>query len=189
MSGSSAGGYGSSAGATVAIADRISILGDLGTTVNGFIVADVHGIVHGTPASDYWNSTSRASFYVSVSSPGIDQFYRFNIPESISGIYDERIEIPFSLGGNSGINWMQFNAGLGMQLSGNWVMDFGNTVSFSIILPDGYSYVSAGGLTFRPLNPSTGGVPEPAIWAMMIAGFGLTGAALRRRQRVAAVLG
>ena len=30
------------------------------------------------------------------------------------------------------------------------------------------------------------GVPEPASWALMIAGFGLTGAALRRRGRVAA---
>lgn len=28
-------------------------------------------------------------------------------------------------------------------------------------------------------------VPEPASWAMMIAGFGLAGAALRRRERVA----
>ena len=31
-------------------------------------------------------------------------------------------------------------------------------------------------------------VPEPASWAMLIAGFGLTGAALRRR-RMAAVAG
>ena len=30
------------------------------------------------------------------------------------------------------------------------------------------------------------GVPEPASWTLLIAGFGLTGAALRRRQRIAA---
>jgi hypothetical protein len=30
------------------------------------------------------------------------------------------------------------------------------------------------------------GVPEPSSWAMLIAGFGLTGAAMRRRRRVAA---
>ena len=30
-----------------------------------------------------------------------------------------------------------------------------------------------------------GGVPEPATWAMMLAGFGLIGAAMRRRQKVA----
>lgn len=32
-----------------------------------------------------------------------------------------------------------------------------------------------------------GGVPEPASWAMLIAGFGLTGAALRRRRAVPAI--
>jgi hypothetical protein len=31
---------------------------------------------------------------------------------------------------------------------------------------------------------STGAVPEPASWAMMIAGFGIAGAAMRRRQVV-----
>jgi hypothetical protein len=33
----------------------------------------------------------------------------------------------------------------------------------------------------------TGAVPEPASWAMLIAGFGLTGAAMRRRRVTAAV--
>ena len=35
-------------------------------------------------------------------------------------------------------------------------------------------------------EPATGGVPEPATWALMIAGFGLAGASLRRRGAVAA---
>jgi PEP-CTERM motif len=34
------------------------------------------------------------------------------------------------------------------------------------------------------LAATAGPVPEPASWAMMVAGFGLTGAALRRRVRV-----
>jgi hypothetical protein len=36
--------------------------------------------------------------------------------------------------------------------------------------------------------PPTGGVPEPASWALLVTGFGLTGAAMRRRghRRVAA---
>jgi PEP-CTERM motif len=33
----------------------------------------------------------------------------------------------------------------------------------------------------------TGGVPEPASWALMLGGFGLTGAAMRRRQRTVSV--
>lgn len=35
-------------------------------------------------------------------------------------------------------------------------------------------------------NEATGAVPEPATWAMMIAGFGLVGASLRRRKASAA---
>jgi PEP-CTERM motif len=34
------------------------------------------------------------------------------------------------------------------------------------------------------LIPGPAGVPEPAVWALMIAGFGLVGAAARRRHRV-----
>lgn len=35
--------------------------------------------------------------------------------------------------------------------------------------------------------PALGGVPEPANWALLIAGFGLTGAAMRRRRGIPAV--
>lgn len=35
------------------------------------------------------------------------------------------------------------------------------------------------------LHAAAGGVPEPASWALMIAGFGLAGAALRRRGEAA----
>jgi len=38
-----------------------------------------------------------------------------------------------------------------------------------------------GGLTEFSVE-SAGGIPEPASWAMMIGGFGLAGAALRRRR-------
>ncbi len=37
------------------------------------------------------------------------------------------------------------------------------------------------------LRPQGGAVPEPASWALMIIGFGATGAMLRRRRRVAAL--
>lgn len=47
-------------------------------------------------------------------------------------------------------------------------------------------YSTAFGSPFDTLTLSTGAVPEPASWAMMIAGFGLVGAALRRRALAAA---
>ncbi|OYU14796.1 MAG: hypothetical protein CFE37_09330, partial [Alphaproteobacteria bacterium PA4] len=37
-----------------------------------------------------------------------------------------------------------------------------------------------------PVMPLAPGVPEPANWALLIAGFGLTGAMQRRRRSVAA---
>lgn len=39
------------------------------------------------------------------------------------------------------------------------------------------------------IEPGAGAVPEPATWAMFIGGFGLVGAALRHRRRVAVSFG
>lgn len=59
------------------------------------------------------------------------------------------------------------------------------------------SFDSAGQLTFPGGRPTVSqsfsglieapGIPEPASWAMMIGGFGLAGAAMRRRAMVAAL--
>ncbi|THD61667.1 MAG: PEP-CTERM sorting domain-containing protein [Phenylobacterium sp.] len=53
---------------------------------------------------------------------------------------------------------------------GNHVEDVG--------VPYVYSVSNSPNLPTAP----TGGVPEPASWALMIAGFGLAGAGLRRRR-------
>jgi hypothetical protein len=39
--------------------------------------------------------------------------------------------------------------------------------------------------TFLLHAPAVAPVPEPASWALMIAGFGLAGAALRQRSKIA----
>jgi hypothetical protein len=49
-------------------------------------------------------------------------------------------------------------------------IDFGGTAN----------QVAFDNITFGSIDPG-GGVPEPAAWAMMIAGFGLVGGAMRRR--------
>jgi hypothetical protein len=51
------------------------------------------------------------------------------------------------------------------------------------------TFFANGNFNYAPLTLPTapGGVPEPASWALMIAGFGLTGAAMRRRRVTAAI--
>jgi hypothetical protein len=68
--------------------------------------------------------------------------------------------------------------------------------------PGPLTFTTNGGTTWQDIDPSGlapslgwairlegniigGGVPEPASWALMITGFGLTGAALRRRRALA----
>jgi hypothetical protein len=55
-----------------------------------------------------------------------------------------------------------------------------STSRFSLILPSNVTYTTASGVGLAPVN----GVPEPATWAMMLAGFGAVGSAMRRRARV-----
>lgn len=60
-----------------------------------------------------------------------------------------------------------------------WLFDFGNTGADYVTLdfPDGWSNAA---LYTTGAPPS---VPEPATWGMMLLGFGVAGAALRRSRR------
>ena len=66
-------------------------------------------------------------------------------------------------------------------------LDYGATGALRFAaLPTGVSFTSESGV-FRPgllvlPGSGTGAVPEPASWALMIGGFGLAGATLRRRR-------
>ena len=59
----------------------------------------------------------------------------------------------------------------------------GYNVNFNVLANSGYRYTTA--QAYRAFAPTASPVvPEPATWAMMIAGFGLVGAAMRRRTTV-----
>jgi hypothetical protein len=59
---------------------------------------------------------------------------------------------------------------------------YGNTSSLNLILPNSVTFTSASGTFLSGVGPGAGGVPEPASWAMLIMGFGLTGGMMRRRR-------
>jgi len=59
-------------------------------------------------------------------------------------------------------------------------------VALGAACPEGYSLIPTTIYAFKVDGASAAGiVPEPASWALMIAGFGLAGAALRRRKALA----
>lgn len=60
--------------------------------------------------------------------------------------------------------------------------DFGHTLHFNWTLPEGVYAKSASGQFLS----QTAAVPEPGAWALMIIGFGVSGAALRRRRALSA---
>jgi len=72
----------------------------------------------------------------------------------------------------------------------NGVEQFNLNGSFSDGRFGFYNYsqadVTYAGITDIILPPTPGGVPEPAAWGMLIGGFGLAGAAMRRRQALTA---
>jgi hypothetical protein len=62
--------------------------------------------------------------------------------------------------------------------------DTGASLTLSFNSTGGSAY-SASATLATPPSALPGGVPEPATWAMMLAGFGAAGYALRRRRTVA----
>jgi hypothetical protein len=96
-----------------------------------------------------------------------------NAPSFITFFYDDMTNNGFLVSTNS-TEWQQFD--ILAQLNTSKTL-----IGFSL-----YGY-SGGGAdrTFIDnvfIGTLAGAVPEPASWAMLIAGFGLTGAAMRRRR-------
>lgn len=58
-----------------------------------------------------------------------------------------------------------------------------NTLTFTLHNQDGPAAFQVAGLTVTAeASPVVGGVPEPASWALLVAGFGMVGVSLRRRK-------
>lgn len=77
-------------------------------------------------------------------------------------------------------------AGCGFTSSLSAINSSGTFGYFFTNVPGIYrEYSTGGGSSFT--NLSLNAVPEPASWALMLTGFGLAGAALRRRRVLAAI--
>jgi hypothetical protein len=89
-------------------------------------------------------------------------------------------------------HWVQIASLLQGQ---SYTFDQGGVGQFQLrdINDPGDHYVTgvsfAGSGVFNGIQAVIGGVPEPTSWAMMLAGFGLVGGAMRRRQRTAVTFG
>lgn len=73
---------------------------------------------------------------------------------------------------------------LGLQLGSGFA---GQGLATATLTANGFNPLLLGATVLSPDAPVAGGVPEPATWATMILGFGLAGAALRRRRMAAMV--
>ena len=76
------------------------------------------------------------------------------------------------------------NLSVNLECSLGYVCDFSHTAKFGLVLPAGASFTSDSGVFLTA--PVVGGVPEPASWALLVTGFGVVGAASRRRRTPAA---
>lgn len=104
------------------------------------------------------------------STPGVVRF---------SGVY--------ALTGASSV--IGINNSLLASVNASSLADFASTSHFRLSTPSNVSFTSASGVFLSGLGGGTGGgVPEPATWALMLAGFGLVGSALRRRRGAGALL-
>ncbi|KPF65485.1 hypothetical protein IP88_13450 [alpha proteobacterium AAP81b] len=128
-------------------------------------------LVHPGPTADI------GSVAVTFIAP-VGSFYRLDATFSIQDIHPTGIDVFLSATGIAG------SFGVASLGAGNPSYSYSGT----IYLAQGWSVAAvvnrAGnyGSDSTGLNLTLTAVPEPTSWAMLIAGFGLTGAALRRRR-------
>lgn len=86
-----------------------------------------------------------------------------------------------------GISYVTVKAGTQFSIYDVGGANFGNwTLSGLVVRPVKPGNPPNYHLSFWTMEGGNGAIPEPTTWAMLIAGFGMVGMAMRRRQRVAA---
>jgi hypothetical protein len=109
--------------------------------------------------------------------PGIDKSSLINALLTVNSpttfdLFDAAVQTLVDFTTNESFGFRQGRNDIGFQLGD----------SFSVVAFSTATLIGAGESS---ITPATGAIPEPQSWAMLIAGFGLTGAMLRRRRTLA----
>jgi len=149
---------------------------------NGNALSLYGGLRHPEDSWSYYFGTSGACFgenlYCGDYSKSLWE-YGLNAPNT-GGVVDGYIRAYLNI--PTGMTSLGFMGTLNLDCRGASSCDFGHTGAFGFgTLPDGLTFSSASGV-FLTDRGMPGGVPEPASWALMLGGFGLAGAAVRRRR-------
>ncbi len=165
-------------------------------TVDGAaLTGGVGDLTDGVVATDFWYNTE--------ASPGGGPYVGWYEPATLDPT------VTFNFSGSPTINGIRIhvdNSGVGGVFTPASILVDGVSQVFSGPSPGSIGWINLSGLNLTGGShtvqffqaPATwtfvseikfdgkGGVPEPATWAMMIAGFGLAGTALRRRRAITA---
>lgn len=173
-------------------------LGDLGSVMfkmhatMGAVALSLASVsaAHATSLLFTFTGTFTASFTLPsdparVRQGGFDAFYLNNIPVEYNGVTSVQPYVDFYFPAEDG----GVTVGQGVDVGSPYLFDLYNTVLYSGKATAPHFFTGTFPLSTIDGGPnnetlritSPGAVPEPASWAMFIGGFGLLGAAMRRR--------
>lgn len=153
--------------------------------------ASIRFASHPSRAADgnmnYYFSESGPSYFGENIYGGMNDFFQTGL-DPLNGIDGNVIGyITTGLLIPTGETSMGFSAVMNLYCGGGSSCSFGHTARLGFgDLPEGLSFSSASGVFLTDTGVPSGAVPEPATWAMMIAGFAFAGSALRRQRSMLA---
>lgn len=159
----------------------------------GYTIIPGATVTAGTTANEYAAPAGDATTYYYVQGGGQAIFSSIKALTELSlyiGSLDNYNSIEFwsggvggtSVGTWSGLDYAPANGDQGAGVTNRrFYFDFGGSTVDTVVFKSTSN-------SFEFDNIAVSAVPEPGVWALMIAGFGMMGAALRRRRSVAGVL-